>query len=391
MNKDTHLQPLQEDILSFADRLHKSGCAPRSVAKYTQAYAQKKQVELSIDVTPTKMITVFEGEHQRVVIQDKKPPSVNLRDLIATLSCLSDDRPYCDAKSYSNSTLCIANILMPPCYLMLVGSTYIAVMIAALLGFIAWAAQNLLTGERAILVEFFVALCASFTVGLLASQLPELPILALCIASIVLFIPGLTVTNALMSLAINDFRSGIELLAQSALVGIKIFIGVVLGLSLSKLLVDYTAATNFVNEIPLALHIMALIVISIGVGIIFNANFSDIIIGLPVAAVGMWGPHWFTSDWVIGTWISTMIITLYGLLAGRIRKVPALVYIILGIIVLVPGSRILVGASESFFATAILPIPNIGLSALLMFCAIVAGQIMVYSIFSERFFSSIKS
>ncbi|GLS90727.1 membrane protein [Psychromonas marina] len=390
MYQKNNLPPDYHDVLAFADRLHQAGCAPRNVASYTKSYAQNRDIDVSIDVTPTKMISVFDGETQRVVLQDKKPPSVNLRNLVATLKAMPSGKSYLGAGHYSNTTLCLANILLPPCYLMLVGTTYVAVFIAMFLGLVAWLAQMLLTGERAILVEFFVALVASITVGLLASFIPDLPILALCIASIVLFIPGLTVTNALASLALNDFRSGIELLAQSGLIIIKIFIGVVLGLSLSGLVAEHTAAISFVNEIPLWLHILGLIGISFAIGLIFNASLTDILIGLPAAAIGMWGPHLFTTDWVVGTWISTMIITLYGLLAGRIRNVPALVYIVQGIIILVPGSRIIVGASESFFSTVILQIPNIGLSAILMFCAIVAGQIMIYSIFSERFFSSIQ-
>lgn len=389
MNKSTHTQPLQKDILSFIDRLHKAGCTPRAIQRYTHYYAQDKGVNLAVDVTPTKVITVFQEPIKQVILQDKKPPSVNLRLLVGTLNAMLTKQPYIASESYSGWTLCLANILLPPCYLMLVGSTYAGVVIAAFLGLIAWLVQISLTGERSVLVEFLVAFIASFLVGLLASVIPNLPILALCISSIVLFIPGLTVTNALASLALNDFRSGIELIAQSALIVIKIFIGVVLGLSLSSQFSEYALAINFVNEIPLLLHILGLIGISMAIGIVFNGSMTDILIGLPAAAVGMWGPHWFTADWVVGTWISTMIITLYGLVAGRIRNVPALVYIIQGIIILVPGSRIIVGASETFYSTSILPIPNIGMSALLMFCSIVAGQIMVYSIFSERFFTGI--
>jgi len=383
VKNETPLQ--QDDILSFADKLHQSGCAPYAVAQYTKAYANEHGVAIAIDVTPTKMVTVFEQPTQKVVIQDKNPPSVNLRKLITTLKNQKANGIAKGADKYSKLTLCIANMLLPATYLMLVGSTYLAVGIAFMLGLLAWLSQIILTGERVILIEFLVALVSSFVVGVLASHFPELPVLALCISSIVLFIPGLTVTNALASLTLNDFRSGIELLAQSTLIVIKIFIGVVLGLSLSTQLFGSTTAAPFVNEIPLSLHILALIGISVAIGVIFNASAKDIVIGLPAAAIGMWGPHWFTSDWVVGTWISTMLITLYGLAAGRIRNVPALVYIIQGIIILVPGSRIIVGASESFFATAILPIPSIGLSALLMFCAIMAGQIIIYSIFNNRF------
>ncbi|RKF17900.1 hypothetical protein DBZ36_11650 [Alginatibacterium sediminis] len=380
-------QNKHDEVLSFADKLHQSGCAPYAVGLYTDKYATNLGLDISIDVTPTKINTLFEGPTQKLVMQHKTPPSVNLRQMSQSLRDLINNQGVRQAPSYPWPILCIANLLLPPCYLMLVGSTYLAVGISVLLGFITWLGQILLRDDRSIMLEFIVSLCASFMVGVLASQVSQLPVLALCISSIVLFIPGLTVTNALSSLALNDFRSGMELGAQSALIVLKIFIGVILGLSLSDLVVGTLPVTPFINEIALPLHILALVGISVGIGLIFNASVIDILIGLPAAAIGMWGPHWFTSDWVVGTWISTILITLYGIFVGRLRQVPAPVYVLQGIIILVPGSRIIVGASESYFATAILPIPNIGLSALLMFSAIVAGQIMVYSIFSERFFA----
>ncbi|RIZ53315.1 hypothetical protein AK966_13890 [Vibrio sp. PID23_8] len=48
------------------------------------------------------------------------------------------------------------------------------------------------------------------------------------------------------------------------------------------------------------------------------------------------------------------------------------------------GSRVLVSAGQSVFEQSILPIPSIGLSALFMFSAIVAGQITAYSIYSPQ-------
>ncbi|MFA0280968.1 threonine/serine exporter family protein [Vibrio sp. 10N.222.55.F12] len=390
MKQTNHIEQCQQEILSFSDRLHQSGCAPYSVAQYTQAYAKRQNIDVSIDVTPTKVITIFEQPTQKVVMENKKPPSVNLRDLVATLKGFSTHSHYEGSETYSIRTLCFANLLLPPCYLMLVGSTYLAVGLSIILGAIAWLAQIFLTGPRSILVEFFVALVASFLTGMIAAQVPGLPTLALCISSIVLFIPGLTVTNGLASLALNDFRSGIELLAQSALIVMKIFIGIVMGLGLANIINQPLSVPVFIDEIPFVLHVTALIGISVAIGLIFNASMTEILLGLPVAAIGMWGPHWFTSDWVVGTWVSTILITLYGLGMGKLRHVPPLIYIIQGIIILVPGSRIIVGASESFFATSILPIPNIGLSALLMFGAIMAGQIMVYSIFSRHFDSIIE-
>ncbi|MFA0438979.1 hypothetical protein BCU70_09805 [Vibrio sp. 10N.286.49.C2] len=385
----TNTHDVIQPILEFADHLHQSGFAPYSVSKYTEQYALKHGVEATIDVTPSKIMAIIEKPNQSVVIQNKTPPSVNLRQLVSTLRSLKNHSPITVVGRYSFYTLGIANILLPPCYLMLVGSTYCAVLLSVFLGLIAWVIQCQLSHKSAILTEFIVALIASIVVGIASGYAPDLPVLALCISSVVLFIPGLTITNALASFSVNDYRSGIELLAQSGFVIMKLFIGIVLGLTISRLFISTPDVTNYINEIPPITQFVALVGISTGIGVIFNADAKDIAISLPAAIIGMWGPHWITPDWIVGTWISSMLITLYGLLVGKMRGTPPIVYIVQGIIILVPGSRIMVGASESFFETSVLATPNIGLSALLMFCSIMAGQLVIYSFMSKSFFLNV--
>lgn len=118
----------------------------------------------------------------------------------------------------------------------------------------------------------------------------------------------------------------------------------------------------------------------------FKARFQDMIYSLPVAVLGMWGPFYlgFDGGWVVGTWVTTVLITLYGTWIAKRLNLTGIIFIIQGIIILVPGSRVLVSASQSVFQESILPIPSIGLSALFMFSAIVAGQITAYSIYSPK-------
>jgi uncharacterized membrane protein YjjP (DUF1212 family) len=374
-----------QTTLDFIDRLHSSGCPPHSVVKYTYRYAHARMQKVALDITPTKVMAVFEEPEHVTVLQKKTLPVINLRMLVETISALKQSRQAIQQHPYALWLQCLAFILIPPSYLCLVGSTLPAVGISAILGLLVWVVCRVFTDERAIIVEFVAAFLVAFIVGLLSSLDPGLPVYALCISAIVLFVPGLTVTNALESLAHNDFGSGIELLAQSLLIILKLFIGIVLGISLANTVLPHPSETHYINEVPPLLHVFGLVGISAALGVVFNARWVDIVFAFPAAIVGMWGPLYITNDWVIGTWISTMIITCYGLVMGKVRQVPPLVYIMQGIIILVPGSRILVGASESFFSQAILPIPNIGLSAVLMFCAIVAGQIISYSLYITLF------
>ncbi len=254
------------------------------------------------------------------------------------------------------------------------------------MGFVVWLAQQVCTARRRIAVEFIAALLTGILVAFFASTAANVPVWALCIAAVILFVPGLSIANSLECLAFNDLVSGTSLFGQSALTLIKLFVGIVMGLNIGESIWGQAEASKYVNEVPLWLHIFGLFLLSISLGIIFNARPKDILLGLPVAILGMWGPFYlgFESGWVVGTWVTTVLITLYGTWLAKKMELTGAIYIVQGIIILVPGSRVLVSAGQSVFEQSILPIPSIGLSALFMFSAIVAGQITAYSIYSPK-------
>lgn len=103
-------------------------------------------------------------------------------------------------------------------------------------------------------------------------------------------------------------------MGQSALTLIKLFIGVMMGLNIGEAFWGQTDSISYTNEVPLWLHCFGLLLISTSIGVIFNARPKDILLGLPVAVLGMWGPFYlgFESGWVVGTWVTTVLITLYG-------------------------------------------------------------------------------
>jgi uncharacterized membrane protein YjjP (DUF1212 family) len=375
-------------IVNIGDTLHRCGCAPYKVEKYTQYYAQKHDVDVHIQATPTAINYQFNDEDNTVVLKRLKPASINLSLLAHTIMRINQPKSelVSDPAGYPKWIVALANIGIPPAYLMLVGSTLEAIGFAALLGLMVWLCQLVCHSRRAIAVEFISALLTGIAVSYLASTGADIPIWALCIASIVLFIPGLSISNSLECLAFNDLVSGTSLFGQSALTLIKLFIGIIMGLNIGEATWGHTESLEYVNEVPIWLHVFGLFLISISIGVIFNARPKDMLLGLPVAALGMWGPFYlgFESGWVVGTWVTTVLITLYGTWIAKKTNLTGAIYIVQGIIILVPGSRVLVSAGQTMSEQSILPIPSIGLSALFMFSAIVAGQITAYSIYSPK-------
>lgn len=375
-------------IVEIGDTLHRSGCAPYKLEKYTQYYARKHGVDVMIQATPTTVNYQFPDDNNAVVMKRHQPASINLSLLANTIIRINQpsSEPVPEPVGYPKWVIALANMGIPPAYLMLVGSTMEAIVFSILLGFIVWLTQQVCRERRSIAAEFIAALLTGILVAFFASTGIAIPIWALCIAAIVLFVPGLSIANSLECLAFNDLVSGTSLLGQSALSLIKLFVGIVMGLNIGEAIWGQAETIEYVNEVPVWLHIFGLFLISVSISIIFNARPTDILLGLPVAALGMWGPFYlgFDSGWVVGTWVTTVLITLYGTWVAKKMDLTGSIYIVQGIIILVPGSRVLVSASQSVFEQSILPIPSIGLSALFMFSAIVAGQITAYSIYSPR-------
>ncbi|NVD08907.1 threonine/serine exporter family protein [Vibrio sp. JPW-9-11-11] len=377
-----------QKIVEIGDTLHRSGCAPYKLEKYTQFYARKHGVDVMIQATPTTVNYQFPDDNNAVVMKRHQPASINLSLLANTIIRINQpsSEPVPEPIGYPKWAIALANIAIPPAYLMLVGSTIEAIYFAAFLGLVVWLTQQVCRGRRAIAAEFLAALLTGILVAFFSSTGIAIPIWALCIAAIVLFVPGLSIANSLECLAFNDLVSGTSLLGQSALSLIKLFVGIVMGLNVGEAIWGQAESLQYVNEVPVWLHVSGLFLISISLSVLFNARPTDILLGLPVAALGMWGPFYlgFDSGWVVGTWVTTVLITLYGTWVAKKMALTGSIYIVQGIIILVPGSRVLVSAGQSVFEQSILPIPSIGLSALFMFSAIVAGQITAYSIYSPQ-------
>lgn len=381
-------QLLVDQIVETGETLHRCGCAPYKIAKYVNHYARIHGVNVVVQASPTAINYQFPDFDNKVIIKQLEPASIDLSLLANTIIRINEPSNMAvpEATRYSTWQTMLANMAIPPAFLVLVGSTMNAVMMAFILGFLVWVCQYLCRDDHKIVVEFFSAFVTGLTVSIVSYLGIDVPIWALSIAAIVLFVPGLSIANSLECLAFNDLISGTCLFAQSIFILVKLFIGIYMGLTLGDNLWGASVAQLNINEVASWMPFVALPALSLSLGVIFNTRFIDIIYALPVSILGMWGPWYLDlgSGWIVGTWVTTVVITLYGTWLAKTLKLTGAIYIVQGIIILVPGSRVLVGASESLLHEPILSTPDIGLSALLMFSAIVTGQITAYSFYSQK-------
>ncbi len=384
MSKTSRAQKIAE----IGEALHRSGCAPYKIEKYVQHYARKQGVNAVVQATPTGVSFQFPDDDNQILMRRMDPAGIDLSLLARTIIRIHEnaDTTESDPVKYPGWLLGWANIAIPPIFLILVGSTVMAIGIALMLGVVVWLCQLWCHGDRAHFVEFLSALAVGVIVSAITSAGVEIPVWGLCIAAIVLFVPGLSIANALECFAFNDLISGTSLFAQSIFVFTKLFIGIYMGLNIGGAIWGVGQHVENVNEVVWWVQVIALPVFSLALGIIFNARLVDIALALPVTALGLWGPIWlgFGAGWIVGTWVTAMCITLYGTWLAKMMNLTGAIYIMPGILLLVPGSRVLFGASQSLFNESLMPVQGIGLSAFLMFAAIVAGQITALSIYSQK-------
>ncbi len=377
-----------QKISDMGTTLHRSGCAPYKIEKYIQHYARKHDVTVIVQATPTAITYQFPDDDNQVIMKRLEPASINLALLANTIIRINqpNDMAPPEPVNYPSWLTMLANIAIPPAFLILIGSSIQAIGIAAILGFMVWVCQLFCKNERIILVEFLSAFVTGLTVAWISSHGVPLPVWGLCIAAIILFIPGLSIANALECLAFNDLLSGTSLFGQSIFIFMKLFIGILIGLSIGETIWGRPQSVANINEVAQWMPYVALPALSFSLGIIFNARIINIFLAVPVTILGMWGPLYldFGSGWIVGTWVTTVCITLYGTWLAKRLSLTGAIYIVQGIIILVPGSRVLMGATQSLFGETLMSTPSVGLSALFIFSAIVAGQITAYSLYSQK-------
>lgn len=378
---------LISQIVNIGETLHKAGCPPYKLEKYVEHYARNRGIEVMVLASANWINFQFNDEDNSVVIKRLKPPTIDLTLLALTINRITRDDESINLDSARPGRLMelFACLIVPAAYLCLVGSSMDALIISPLTGFVVWLCTLLLKGRRVIALEFIAPLLVGLLAAFANSLGLNISVWTLCIASILLFVPGLSIANALECLAFNDLVSGTSLLGQCALSLIKLFSGIFIGLSIGSAVWE-TTPIPYTNELPAYFTLIGAILLAIAVAIMFNIRPRDVVRAIPVIAIGTWGPTIlnFEHGWVAATWLTSTMITLYATWIAKRRKLTGTIYMIQGIILMVPGSRVLVSVGQNFYAAELLPISGIGSSAALIFAAIVVGQITAYAIYSPK-------
>ena len=225
---------------------------------------------------------------------------------------------------------------------LLFGGNFIDGLCAGVCGILVGLVNRLLEAHKA--NPFFRTIAASFVMALVAYAFGAAGIApnpdAVIIGALMLLVPGLLFTNAMRDIIYGDTNSGINRIVQVILTAISIALGTAVAWSLAERLwgTPVSAASIFYS-IPA--HCLFALAGCVGFAILFNIHGPG---GLLCALGGMlsWAVYLIVlrtghSDILAYFW-SALFASLYSETMARIRKYPAISYLVVAIFPMIPGA-----------------------------------------------------
>lgn len=193
---------------------------------------------------------------------------------------------------------------------------------------------------------FFTTITASFLMALSAYALSALGLTdsadAAIMGTVMLLVPGLLFTNAMRDIIYGDTNSGVNRIMQVFLVAAGIALGTASAWNAAELLFG-TPPDQYVLSYSGTIQVLAAAVGCIGFTFVFNVHGH----GAPLCALGgglTWAVYLLViglggSD-IVGNFWAALFAGFYSEAMARIRKLPAISYLVISLLPLLPGGGI---------------------------------------------------
>ncbi len=222
------------------------------------------------------------------------------------------------------------------------------------------------------LSSIVAALCAS-AITLID---PTINVPLVILSSIIVFIPGLSLTTGLSEIAERNLISGTAKIMDSIMTLFKLYFGAILGMTVGGLFwgqVDIVETTM----VPVWTSWLAVFILSLSLVVIFKARprhaLWGILSGFIAHATSVWAAAYVGV--ALGAFAGAFAIGIYSNLFARFLKAPATVVMLQGLVVLVPGSKVYMGLNSLVTGNQIVQADQLGSQTFLIFMSLVAGLI----------------
>ena len=250
----------------------------------------------------------------------------------------------------------------------------------------AFMAQTKVNTFFSTIVSAFILSFAGYTMGALHIATNTDPII---IGALMILVPGLLFTNAMRDIIFGDINSGINRIVQVLLIAMAIALGTGAAWSLTTHIFGHQPDIIAVAY-PAALQCVGALIGCIGFAIIFNIHGPGSLLctlgGSLTWAVYCLCFH-FTTNPVFSNFVAAVFASIYSESMARIRKYPAISYLVVSLFPLLPGAGIyytanyIVRSDMTNFATT-------GMQTIAIAGALAAGILIVST--SVRFWGDWK-
>ncbi|MFG0245571.1 MAG: threonine/serine exporter ThrE family protein [Phycisphaerales bacterium JB052] len=234
------------------------------------------------------------------------------------------------------------------------------------------------------LMEFLSGLGAALIAGYLALPFGGYMTTVPIIAGIIILLPGLTLTMAMVELSMKHVVSGTARLAGAVMVLLVIGFGVVLG----QTIVDRTTGTAPIavaHNLPWYIDLLSVLVATLCMAVLFQAHLRHawimVLAGLLSFYSARFGTLYLGPE--IGVLGAAMVVGVASNLYARIFDRPALVMMLPGLIILVPGSLGL-RSLQLFMSSATVDGVQSSFTVLVVGVALVVGLLLANVIMPPR-------
>ncbi|NOU58536.1 threonine/serine ThrE exporter family protein [Marinifilum caeruleilacunae] len=389
-------------IVQLGKALHTYGVPSYKSQIYLSEIAEKKGIKGSFMDTPTWINYVFyeEDDHTYNYVECVPPGELNLGALSKiveiTNHVLSNKLSFADAKlkieqiktaplGYGKWVELIAFMTSAGAFSIILDTSWTSAIIASILGAIIYGITLIANRSDYIrsILESLVAFVATVITGVLSLYFEQVNISMTILASIIVFIPGLSITTALEEITSRSLVSGTAKLFDALVSLFKQFFGVVLGLAILPLFIDLQPNT-VINDVPQWVDYFAIVLLAMSLLPVFKVRPKDLLF---CVIAGFISYHTTTlldfSGILMSIFIGTIAAVCCSKLFSRITKSPELVFLVPGIIMLVPGSKAFIGLSSVFLNAADAP-HNMGEQILYIFMGIIGGLIFSGSFIDRK-------
>lgn len=247
-------------------------------------------------------------------------------------------------KTYAFPVFMLANFMGASGFSVLFGGRLMDTLLAGLCGCIIGLITYTMNKQKAnqffqIILSAFVMAIAAYLIGFVnQSQNTD----AVIIGALMLLVPGLLFTNAMRDIIYGDTNSGINRIVQVLLIAAAIALGTAAAWNIMRITIG-TPVSAAAVENPLWFELLGCAVGCSGFLVIFNVHGSGSLLCV-VGGILTWFFYkltlHLTGNDITAYFIATLLASFYSEIMARIRKYPAISYLVVSIFPLIPGAGV---------------------------------------------------